>query len=165
MSAFSSAALACMTLFLTTLVQAYPQPSDPRLQHAHVLLDAGSYMPGDDITNHGGITFSSNGLGTWHAGLWSSKGHGDTSTSPGSYFVFDSLPVSETNLLGIPQPNIATISEANSGGTAAFNSVQALPEPASWLLLLPPILLLVWTSTIRIIRQPHHRAMKRFNRP
>jgi hypothetical protein len=149
MGAFSKAILAYTMLFLTTLVHAYPQASEHRLENAHVLIDAGSYMPGDDVTNHGGITFSSNGLGTWHAGLRSSMDvERDSIENPESDRDFDSLLASETKLLS----NIATLSDPNDVSTRAISFAQVIPEPASWLLLLPLIPFLFWRASIRTPR-------------
>jgi hypothetical protein len=137
--------VACGGLFLSGVALAHPVQSGEGHYVPPVVLAGGFYTRGDEVVNHGGIAFSSNGLGAWHAGLFSSP----PNAASGARIDYDlhvplfDVPVligGESVLAVVPE--IGSLSLLGAGPTNPAVEVRALSEPASWALLLPTMLYL-----------------------
>lgn len=123
----SSVALVC-----SQVVAAYP------MEHGKstVLLDGAPYQRGDEVVNHGGMTITSNGLGTWHAGLPLPADAGGSSHE----LIVPGLPATPS----FAQPGSP---DANAPDTTA--ETRQLSEPASWASWVPMLLFFAMPRRIR----------------
>lgn len=124
--------LSSVALLYAQLVAAYP------IEHGKstVLLDGAPYLRGDEVINHGGVTITSNGLGTWHAGLPL------PSRAVGSFYepIMPSLPAT-SSLVELDSP-IAGVPRMTA-------ETRELSEPASWASLVPMLVLFAMPRRIR----------------
>lgn len=122
-------------LLLSPLAAAYP------VTHGDSRVLFAPYTRGDEVINHGGVTITSNGLGTWHVGLPLPA----STDAPRSDSVVSTLPATPSSF-GQFLP---------VGSPVATTALQ-LSEPTAWASLLPIALFLVMPGRTRGNRAASH---------
>lgn len=121
-----------MLIYISSVFSSAASFAEPWKQNTDLLRYAESYERGDLVTNRGGITFSSEGLGTWHASDISGVSrHG---TSHGAPHTLPLLPPVVGDGGRIPNLDIPHGAGEDGGGTPSTQS-RTLAEPPSWMFL------------------------------